>query len=101
MRRINQFILSTVSLAALALAAPASAQTPQPVLPDRDPCQAPADQRDPKITCPPADTNVGQAIQQGAVVTPSGGDQGVVIVGSRIRRNRFNTADPVTVITRD
>jgi outer membrane receptor protein involved in Fe transport len=83
------------------LATPASAQTPQAVHPERDPCQAPADQRDPKINCPPADTEVGKAIQQGAVATPTGGDQGIVVVGSRIRRNRFNTADPVTIITRD
>ena len=41
----------------------------------------------------------GEAVSQGAQVTPEG--EGVVVVGSRIRRDRFNTADPVTVINRD
>jgi outer membrane receptor protein involved in Fe transport len=102
MRLLSYALLSSASVAALAFAAPASAQTPQPVHPERDPCQAPADQRDPNVNCPPADTNVGQAIQQGNVTSAAAaGDQGIVVVGSRIRRNRFNTADPVTIITRD
>ena len=100
MRPLSYAFLTSASFAALAIAAPANAQTPDPVNPDRDPCQAPADQRDPNVTCPPADSPAGEAIAQGAVATPAD-DEGVVVVGSRIRRDRFNTADPVTIINRD
>ena len=99
MRSLHYAFLTSASFAALAVAAPATAQTPAPVVPGGDPCQAPADQRDPSVTCPPADTPAGEAVSQGAQVTPEG--EGVVVVGSRIRRDRFNTADPVTVINRD
>ena len=100
MRPLSYAFLTSASFAALAIATPANAQTPDPVNPDRDPCQAPADQRDPNVTCPPADSPAGEAIAQGAVATPAD-DEGVVVVGSRIRRDRFNTADPVTIINRD
>jgi outer membrane receptor protein involved in Fe transport len=100
MRSLSYAFLTSASFAALAVATPANAQTPDPVNPDRDPCQAPADQRDPKANCPAADTPAGEAIQQGAVATPAGEEGGVVVVGSRIRRDRFNTADPVTIINR-
>ena len=100
MRPLSYAFLTSASFAALAIAAPANAQTPDPVNPDRDPCQAPADQRDPNVTCPTADSPAGEAIAQGAVATPAD-DEGVVVVGSRIRRDRFNTADPVTIINRD
>jgi iron complex outermembrane recepter protein len=99
MRSLSYAFLTSASFAALAVAAPATAQTPAPVIPGGDPCQAPADQRDPNVTCPPADSPAGEAVSQGAQVTPE--DQGVVVVGSRIRRDRFNTADPVTIINRD
>ena len=99
MRSLHYAFLTSASFAALAIAAPANAQTPEPVQPGGDPCQAPADQRDPNVTCPPADSPAGEAVSQGAQVTPE--DEGVVVVGSRIRRDRFNTADPVTVINRD
>ena len=99
MRSLSYAFLTSASFAALAIAAPANAQTPDPVNPDRDPCQAPADQRDPNAVCPPADSPAGEAIAQGAVATPAD-DEGVVVVGSRIRRDRFNTADPVTIINR-
>ena len=56
MRAFSYAFLTSASFAALAIAAPANAQTPEPVNPERDPCQAPADQRDPKVNCPPADT---------------------------------------------
>ena len=82
------------------VATSANAQTPDPVNPDRDPCQAPADQRDPNVTCPSADSPAGEAIQQGAVTT-SEESEGITVVGSRIRRDRFSTGDPVTVISRD
>jgi outer membrane receptor protein involved in Fe transport len=100
MRSLSYALLTSASFATLAIATPANAQTPDPVNPDRDPCQAPADQRDPNANCPAADTPAGEAIQQGAVATPAGEEGGVVVVGSRIRRDRFNTADPVTIINR-
>ncbi|MEO8547912.1 MAG: TonB-dependent receptor [Sphingomicrobium sp.] len=84
----------------MAAASPATAQTPQPANPEADPCQAPSGQVD-KAQCPDADTPAGEAVQQGAQVTSSADEEGIVVVGSRIRRNRFNTADPVTIITRD
>ena len=103
MRPLTRLMLSSVSFAAIALAAsPAQAQTPAPVQPERDPCQAPSDQVD-KAQCPDADTPAGEAVQQGANVAPATttGEGDIVVVGSRIRRNRFNTADPVTIITKD
>jgi len=99
MRPISYTLMASASFAALAIATPANAQTPAPALPGGDPCQAPADQRDPNVTCPPADSAAGEAIQQGAVTTAAE-EGGVVVVGSRIRRDRFNTADPVTIINR-
>ncbi len=101
MRRSTFTALASVSVAALAAASsPAYAQAPEAVLPDRDACQAPADQRDPGADCPPADSPAGEAISEGAQVT-TGDDDAIVVVGSRIRRDRFNTADPVTIINRD
>ena len=100
MRPISKIFLSSASVAVLAFAAPAYSQTPNPVNPERDPCQAPADQREPGANCPPADSPAGTAIQQGATTT-SEAEQAITVVGSRIRRDRFNTADPVTIITRD
>ena len=49
---------------------------------------------------PACSSQAGQLINQGAVSAAPGGND-IVVVGSRIRRNRFNTADPVTIITRD
>lgn len=101
MRAFPYVLLSTASFAALAIATPATAQTPDPVNPGGDPCQAPADQRDPNTACPPADSPAGEAISQGEIVTQPAEGEGIVVVGSRIRRDRFNTADPVTIINRD
>lgn len=103
MRRTTSIALSSVSFAALAiLAAPASAQTPDPVNPGGDPCQAPAGQVD-KAQCPDTanqDTPDAATATDVAPQQADGGDA-IVVTGSRIRRNRFNTADPVTLITRD
>ena len=101
MRALPYVLLSSASFAALAVATPANAQTPEPANPGADPCQAPAENRDPNVTCPPADSDAGQVVlEEGTVATPAS-DEGIVVVGSRIRRDRFNTADPVTIITRD
>ena len=94
-------LVSAFVFSSLALAGPAHAQTPDPVNPERDPCQAPADQRDPNSPCPPADSPAGEAIAQGQVAAPASEEGGVVVVGSRIRRDRFNAIDPITVINRD
>ena len=89
---------SLVALGVAVAASPANAQTPAPTVPSGDPCQAPVDQRDPGVTCPPADSPAGEAIAQGAAAASE--DQGVVVVGSRIRRDRFSSGDPITVINR-
>ena len=62
MRPLSYAFLTSASFAALAIAAPANAQTPEPVIPGGDPCQAPADQRQPGVTCPPADSPAGEAV---------------------------------------
>ena len=99
MRPFSYAFLTSASFAALAVAAPAKAQTPAPAVPGGDPCQAPAEQRQPGVECPPADSAAGEAIAQGAPTTTE--DQGIVVVGSRLRRDRFNGVDPVTIINRD
>ena len=101
MRALPYVFLSSASFAALAIATPANAQTPQPANPAGDPCQVPADQRDPNADCPPADSAAGQVVLEEGTIDTTAGDQGIVVVGSRIRRDRFNTADPVSIITRD
>ena len=89
---------------AAAVAVPAYAQSGDPVNPGGDPCQAPAELVD-KTKCPDADSPAGEAVRQGQQVNtaagPSAGDEAIVVVGSRIRRNEFNTADSISVITRD
>ena len=99
MRRLTLLALTT-SLSALAIAVPAYAQTPTAVDPTGDPCQAPANQTD-KTTCPDTQEQAPgtTAVQD---VAPGQADSGeaIVVVGSRLRRDEFNTADSVQVITR-
>ena len=88
MRRFSSIILSSVSLAALA-ASPAYAQV----------TGAPADSTPEKTaegeSLPPAaeePTNAeGEPVSEGEIV----------VTGSRLRRDNFNTPSPVTVVTRD
>ena len=94
MRRSSLLALASVSLAALVAGAPARAQTPDAVVPSEDPCQAPANQVD-KEKCPDV------AEQQSGVGQQAGEAEGeIVVTGSRIRRDEFNTADSVQVLTR-
>ena len=81
----------------MAIATPAFAQTPQDA---NDPCLAPVGQRQPGLSCPPANTAAGQVIQEGTV-TAAPGDKSIVVVGSRIRRQNLDTPDPVKIFTRD
>lgn len=97
MRLLSCAFLASASTAAIALASPASAQTPQ--IPS-DSCQAPANQRQPGVNCPPPNTTVGQVVEEGTVNAATGG-QSIVVVGSRIRRQNLDTPDPVKIITRD
>jgi iron complex outermembrane receptor protein len=86
-----------------AAAAPAYAQAPDPVDPGADPCEAPAELID-KTKCPDAnETEQAEASTPGTDDSAAAGDSGeaITVVGSRIRRNQFNTAEPVTLITRD
>jgi outer membrane receptor protein involved in Fe transport len=89
MRALNSLLLSTISIVALT-ATPALAQT----------AAAPVDTT-------PEKTQEGEAVPptsaptnaQGApAATPQGG---IVVTGSRIRRNNFNTPQNIDVITRD
>src|SRR5690349_3337003 len=62
-------LLNTTALVPLAvtlgvLGTPAAAQTPEPVVPGGDPCQAPSDRRDASLNCPPAETSSESIAQQ-------------------------------------
>ncbi|WP_237219840.1 TonB-dependent receptor domain-containing protein [Sphingomonas arenae] len=86
--------MSTVSLAALAfIAAPAAAQD-APATPDTPQAPDCPDQNDDGV-CDPA-TTVSSA-DGSTAATESGA---IVITGSRIRRNEFTTAEPITVVTK-
>lgn len=88
MRRITALIFSSVSIAALATT-PAFAQVtgaPADTTPEKT---AEGEQLPPAAEVP---TNAsGQPVTQGAIV----------VTGSRLRRNNFNTPSPVTIVTRD
>lgn len=95
MLRFTPFALSSVSFVALALAtSPVSAQTPDPAIPGEDPCQAPSDQVD-KEKCPDVAEQPSASGNQAGTSTDS-----IVVVGSRLRRDEFNTADNVQILTR-
>ena len=96
MRPMRSFMAVSTSAIALTigLASPASAQTPDPVVPGEDACQAPSDQAD-KDKCPDvADQQSGTGDAAGTA------SDDIVVTGSRIRRNQFNTADSVQVLTK-
>jgi outer membrane receptor protein involved in Fe transport len=93
MNKINALRLS-ITVSALAVASAAGAQTAAPVIPNESACQAPSDQTD-KEACPDAakkETATGKAVAQP--------NEDIVVVGSRIRRDEFNTPDNIQVITR-
>ena len=87
MRRFTTFVLSTVSVAALA-ASPAFAQAPS----------TPAESI-------PEDTAEGEDIPPSSDLTNAQGepvaDDAIIITGSRIRRDNFSTAQNVDILTRD
>jgi outer membrane receptor protein involved in Fe transport len=86
MRSFNALILSSISLTALT-ASPAFAQAAAPV--DTTPQKTQEGEANPPTSTP---TNAeGQSTDKGAIV----------ITGSRIRRNNFNTPQNVDIITRD
>ena len=86
MRRFTSFVLSTVSIAALA-ASPAFGQAATPV------------------DDTPADTAEGEAIPPSGELTNAEGeavsDGTIVVTGSRIRRDNFSTPQNVDILTRD
>jgi iron complex outermembrane recepter protein len=93
-------ILSTSALRSAAflgftalMASQAAGQVaPTPVPAPADPCLAPATAAE-AANCPLIEEALGtSAIESSADIT---------VVGSRIRRNEFNTADPIQIITRD
>jgi len=87
MRSVNALILSTISLTALA-ASPAFAQTPAPV--DTTPQKTQEGEQVPPTSAP---TNA-----QGQSTAEKGA---IVITGSRIRRDNFNTPQNVDIVTRN
>jgi outer membrane receptor protein involved in Fe transport len=87
MRSVNALILSTISLTALA-ASPAFAQTPAPV--DTTPQKTQEGESVPPSSAP---TNA-----QGQSTAEKGA---IVITGSRIRRDNFNTPQNVDIVTRN
>lgn len=94
MRRSALLSLSTVSLAALAfIAAPAAAQE-APATPETPQAPDCPDQNEDGV-CDPV-TTVSSA--DGSAARSSEG--AIVITGSRIRRNEFTTAEPITVVTK-
>ena len=101
MRRLTLLALTT-SLSALVAATPAFAQTPDPVNPSGDPCQAPAQILD-KAKCPDTanQADADQVTTQDAVEGKADSGDAILVVGSRIRRNDFNTGENITVITRE
>src|SRR3954454_23877469 len=90
MRALNTFLLSTISIAALT-SAPAFAQAPAAAPADTTPEKTQQGEQIPPSSAP---TNA----QGAATATPQGG---IVVTGSRIRRNNFSTPQNVDVITRD
>ena len=93
MRALNSILLSTISIVALT-ATPALAQTTAPV--DTTPEKTQEGEAIPPSSAP---TNAeGQAAAQ-TPPTATGG--AIVVTGSRIRRNNFNTPQNIDVLTRD
>ena len=92
MRRINPFILSTVSLAAIA-ASPAAAQQTQA---DQSPPQALTSEQEVEsgqAACKPV---AGQPLPPNC--TPDASSSAITITGTRIRRPNLESALPVTSV---
>ena len=90
MRRFTKVILASVSVTALA-ATPAFAQTPAPV--DDMPEEVAEDAALPGAPDTIAETTnaAGEPVEEGAIV----------VTGSRVRRNNFNTPAPVQIVGRE
>lgn len=107
MRRLTLLALSTVSLSAL-VAAPASAQSnPAPVTPGEAQACANLPTEQERALCVQAQAANEEGIAQAgdaATIAPAEAAERraesdtVVVTGSRIRRNAFNSPDPLTVI---
>ena len=94
MRVRNAFILSTASVAALAIATPAFAQATAPV--ETTPEKTAEGEQNPPSSEPT--TAEGQAASE-TPPTESGG--AIVVTGSRIRRDNFTTPQNIDILTRD
>ncbi|GAA4015923.1 TonB-dependent receptor [Sphingomonas swuensis] len=96
--------LSASALAlSLGLATPAFAQSPAPATPNNNACQA-APGTPERASCPDDEQvgdTAGSTNAEGAPTTRNAaGEQEILVTGSRIRRNQFNTADSIQLITR-
>ena len=94
MRVRNAFMLSTASIAVLAIATPAFAQATAPV--DTAPEKTAEGEQVPPTS--EQTTAEGQAVSQ-TPPTESGG--AIIVTGSRIRRDNFTTPQNIDILTRD
>lgn len=105
-RNFARGALSTTAIGmTLAFGAPAWAQggqqpASQPAGPETQPCTDPSGVCTDSEGRPIADSEA-QAEAQANAQQQSGQSGDITVVGSRIRRNQFNTADPIQLITRD
>jgi len=94
MRVRNAFILSTASVAALAIATPAFAQATAPV--DTTPEKTVEGEQAPPTS---EQTNAEGQVASETPPTETGG--AIVVTGSRIRRDNYSTPQNVDILTRD
>ena len=100
MRKSTLLALSSVSFSALLLSAtPAFGQAATPVTPGGSACQAPAESVD-KVKCPDTTTTTTTVAQVGPTAAQPSDGENITVVGSRIRRNSYNTGENITVLTR-
>ena len=109
MRPIHSRILSTASFATLAIAGFSSAAYAQPAQQDTTAAEVATPecstlpegpQRDECVQRNSETNPIEQSGDVSQVATPQQGAQGntIVVTGSRIRRNEFNSPDPVSII---
>lgn len=84
--------LCSFAAAGMFIAAPAAAQTAIPSGPATDPCDVESANYNADECSDSEGRSISEARAQG---------DGIVVVGSRIRRDQFNTADPIGIVTRD
>jgi len=106
MRRFSPFILSTVSLAALAATPAFAAKQPNTPTPPNAPTTPLPDQSNPP-PCPPGTVSTNGTCVTGQVTTAAGApanasnSNAIVVTGTRIQRPNLQSPVPITSITQD